>query len=238
MEFIRFLKKWVLDTLFPPACASCKREEDFFCADCLASLVRRRIRPNSGRNPKGPEFQSLRGVIYALDYAKNPQIQAAIKQFKYKFTEELALPFAKLIVEKMGELGMTKGRRLILVPVPLHLKRLRERGFNQAEVIASAIHAQWPEGLCEIQNLLVRQKETSQQAKLTKEERRKNLSGAFIMNKKVVHEPMSENLYFIVDDVCTTGSTLENCAGVLRENGFEKVYGLVIARALRVTPIH
>jgi len=237
MEFIRFLKKWVLDTLFPPACASCKKEGDFLCADCLASLVRRKIRPNNGRAPKASEFQNLRGVIYALDYAKNPQIQAAIKQFKYKFTEELALPFAKLIVEKVGELGMAKGRRLILVPVPLHLKRLRERGFNQAEVIARAIRAQWPEGLCEIQNLLIRQKETSQQAKLSKAERHQNLSDAFIMNKKVVHEFKSENLYFLVDDVCTTGSTLENCAGVLSSNGFGRVYGLVIARALRITPI-
>jgi competence protein ComFC len=246
MGFINYLKKWALDTLFPPACASCKKEGDFLCADCLASLVRRRIRSNSGRAPKTPEFQNLGGVIYALDYAKNPQIQAAIKQFKYKFTEELALPFAQLIVEKVGELGMAKGRRLILVPVPLHLRRLRERGFNQAEVIAHAIQAQWPKSLCEIQNLLVRQKETSQQAKLTKEERHRNLEDAFCMNKKIVHSSASvgmtnykaENLYFLVDDVCTTGSTLENCAGVLKANGFGRVYGLVIARALRIIPIH
>lgn len=232
MSAILVLKKWILDTLFPPLCASCKREGDFLCANCLASLAKRKIGRFAKRSPV-PEFENLRGVIYALDYAKNPQIKAAIKQFKYKFTEELAVPFAKLIVEKIGELGMAKGKRLILVPVPLHPKRFRERGFNQAEVIAHAIQTEWPKGQCEVGNLLVREKETRQQAKLSKEERHRNLSDAFSMNKKIVHKTKSENLYFVVDDVCTTGATLENAAKVLAENGFGRVYGLVIARAFK-----
>jgi len=232
MRALQSIKRLILDTLFPRACASCKREGDFLCSDCLASLAKRKISRFSRRAPQ-PEFENLRGVIYALDYAKNPQVQAAIKQFKYKFTEELAVPFAKLITEKIGELEMAKGKRLILVPIPLHPKRFRERGFNQAEVIARAIRAEQPQGLCEIQELLVREKETSQQAKLCKEERHRNLIDAFCMNKKVVHDPWSDNLYFLVDDVCTTGATLENAAKVLADNGYGKVYGLVIARAFK-----
>ncbi len=232
MRAIKTILRLILDTLFPPACASCKKEGDFLCAECLESLAKRKISRFSKRGST-PEFENLRGVIYALDYAKNPQIKAAIKQFKYKFTEELAIPFAKLIVEKIGELEMAKGKRLILVPVPLHPKRFLERGFNQAEVIARAVQAEWLQGLCEVEELLVREKETGQQAKLSKEERHRNLAGAFSMNKKIVHESKSENLYFIVDDVCTTGSTLENAAKVLREKGFGKIYGLVIARAFK-----
>jgi ComF family protein len=222
----------LLNILFPPVCASCKREGDFLCSDCLAALAKRRIKRFSRRKGE-PEFRYLDGVIYALDYARNPQIQAAIRQFKYRFNEELALPFANLINEKIDELAMAKGRRLVLVPVPLHPKRIRERGFNQAEVIARAIQVERTRGLCEIQNLLVREKETGQQARLTKIERHRNLADAFIMNKKIVHDSRSENLYFIVDDVCTTGSTLENAAKALRENGFGKIYGLVIARAFK-----
>lgn len=225
------LKELLLNALFPPVCASCKSEGDFLCARCLSSLARRKIGRRQRRS-LAPEFESLAGVIYALDYAKNPQIRAAIKQFKYKFTEELAQPFAKLIAEKIGELEMAKGRRLILVPVPLHAKRLRERGFNQAEVIANAIRAEWPQGQCAVQNLLVRQKETQQQARLCKTDRQTNLKDAFLLNKKIVHEVESDRLYFVVDDVCTTGSTLESCAQALRANGIARVYGLVIARSL------
>ncbi len=294
MGFLRVFKKWVLDALFPPMCVSCKREGDFLCGKCVDSLTRRKIRGGFGKSPRRTEFQNLKGLIYALDYAKNPQIQAAIKQFKYKFTEELALPFARLIVEKLGELTMPKGRRVVLVPVPLHPRRLRERGFNQAEVIARAIQKEWP-GPCEIQNLLIRQKETSQQARLTKKERHENLADAFGiskecllychserlpraessgsrgMNKKFIHSsamlgmtslPASmgpqfswgernkgeekytkrkerkkgawnDAVYFLVDDVCTTGATLENAAKVLVKGGFGRVYGLVIARAFK-----
>ena len=62
-----------------------------------------------------------------------------MQQFKYRFTQELADYFADLIIEKIGELGMTKGRPIVLIPVPLHKKRLNYRGFNQAEVIARAV---------------------------------------------------------------------------------------------------
>lgn len=231
MRFVSALVELFLNALFPPVCASCKSEGDFLCARCLGALAKRRIGRVSPR-ARVSEFENLKGVVYALDYAKNPQIRAAIQQFKYKFTEELARPFAKLVAEKVGELGMAKRRRLVLVPVPLHAKRLRERGFNQAEVIARAMQAEWPQGLCEVENLLLRPKETKQQAKLGRGDRHRNLKDAFIMNKKVVHKATPENLYFVVDDVCTTGSTLDSCAKVLRECGIGPVYGLVIARSL------
>ena len=176
-------------------------------------------------------------MIYGLDYAKNPQIKAAIKQFKYRFTKELADHFANLIVEKIGELNMVKNRQIILIPVPLHKKRLNERGFNQAEVIARAVANHLPDQI-KIIPLLERIRHTKQQAKLDKEGRHKNLEGAFKLNKFCVQKYSSNNLYFIVDDVCTTGTTLEHCTKALKENGFGKVYGLVIARALKTIQRH
>ena len=181
-----------------------------------------------------PDFHHLDSVIYALDYAKNPQIKAAIKQFKYRFTQDLADHFANLIAEKIGELNMVKNRKIILIPVPLHKKRLNYRGFNQAEVIANAVHHKLPKGKSKVIEILKRIRHTKQQAKLDKEGRHKNLEGAFVLNKNFVHKYSSKNLYFIVDDVCTTGTTLEHCTKALKENGFKKVYGLVIARAIKL----
>ncbi|MBN1258484.1 ComF family protein [Candidatus Peregrinibacteria bacterium] len=229
MRIITFL----LDTLFPPTCASCKKEGAFLCEDCVRAFKKRKIRPRPSfvRLPK--EFAYMDGVIYALDYAKNPGIQAAIQQFKYKFTRELAAYFADLVSEKLGQLSMAKNGKIILIPVPLHPKRLNYRGFNQAEVIGRAVGERMGDRV-EIIPLLARVRHTAQQAKLTKKERHANLENAFILNKKCVHkfEP-GKSIYFIVDDVCTTGATLENCAKVLKENGFKKVYGLVVARAFK-----
>jgi len=253
----------LLNTLFPPVCASCKKEGDFLCADCIRRLDKRKMRSYYA-DYKDPDIHHLDGVIYGLDYAKNPQIKAAVKQFKYRFTKELTDIFADLIAEKIGELKMVRGRPIILIPVPLHKKRLNERGFNQAEMIAKAVAARLPEA--DVIPLLERVRYTSQQAKLDKKGRHENLKGAFRMNKKCVQEfssnhpcvgPLLGNnrgerkkgerkkyikketekknypLCFLVDDVFTTGATLENCARVLKENGLERVYGLVVARALK-----
>lgn len=224
---------FLLNILFPPVCVSCKKEGEFLCMDCLASLEKKKISPVYRQAEKDPDFHYLDGVIYALDYAKNPKIKAAIKQLKYRFTQDMTEYFADLIAEKIRELSMVKNKQIILIPVPLHRKRLNYRGFNQAEIIAKAVASRFSDDQIEVIELLERTRHTDQQAKLDKYERRKNLGGAFSMNKKCVHAYNPNNIYFIVDDVCTTGSTLENCAQVLKENGFKKVYGLTIARAFK-----
>ncbi len=237
---MRRLKTFLLNTLFPPVCVSCKSEGDFLCVECLRNLDKNKISPIYRRKELDPDFNKLDGVIYALDYAKNPQIKAAIKQLKYKFTQDLAEYFANMIAEKIRELNMVKNKQIILIPVPLHKKRLNYRGFNQAEVITRAIASRFSDDQMQVIELLERIRHTDQQAKLDKYERRKNLGGAFVissgsreMNNFCVHKYNPSTIYFIVDDVCTTGSTLEECAGVLKENGFKKVYGLVVARAFK-----
>ena len=229
------LLKLILNTLFPPVCVSCKKEGDFLCADCIKALNKKKIRSHYQKY-EDPDLHYLDGVIYGLDYAKNPQIKAGVKQFKYRFTQDLADYFADLIVEKIGELNMVKNRKIVLIPVPLHKKRLNERGFNQAEVIAKAVAVRLSDGQADVINLLSRTRHTSQQAKLDKKKRHENLKGAFELNKFFVQEQnlYTENtIYFIVDDIFTTGATLENCARILKDGGFEKVYGMVIARALK-----
>lgn len=215
---------FLLNILFPPRCSSCKKEGDFLCENCQSKLT---IKPIKGSNPN-KEFEHLDGVIYGMDYEKNPEVQAAIKQFKYKYTKSLGQSFAKIMHEKIGELAMIKNKDITLVPVPLYKKRYNQRGFNQAEVLADYIHEYRP---VNINKGLVRTRDTGQQAKLNKTQRHLNLKNAFSLNTNFVHK--KENIVFLVDDVCTTGATLENCAKVLKNHGVSKVYGLVVARALQ-----
>lgn len=218
---------FLLDWLFPPRCTFCKKEGDFLCEECVTKLVIRPIRHRKVHK----EWQYLDGVIYAVDYEKNPAIKVAIRQFKYKFTQPLAQHFGALMTQKLAELNMIRGRDIVLIPVPLHPRRLRYRGFNQADVLARSI-----KNIAHIVPALTRVKDTNQQAKLNKKARKDNLKDAFKLNKNFVQEQnlcSINSLVFLVDDVCTTGATLENAAKVLKTAGIPKVYGLVVARAFK-----
>lgn len=219
----------LLNVLFPPRCASCKREGDFLCKNCVQQF---RIKPIKAKSwhPSSADFEYLDGVIYGADYAENPEIQAAIVQFKYRFNCELTDYFAELISQKMRELGMLKEKHASLIPVPLHKKRLNYRGFNQAELIARASAERYGEGVS-VLSPLTRVKNTSQQAKLSKAERHQNLMEAFEVTGDI--GTLSNSICFVVDDVCTTGATLDSCARALKAKGIRKVYGLVVARAFK-----
>jgi ComF family protein len=219
----------LLNILFPPRCASCKKEGEFLCTECISRLAITRLQdcPRFYRREK--EFKYLDGVIYGVDYAKNPQIKASVQQFKYRFTQELKEFFADLISDKLKQLSMIGGRRIVLIPVPLHRKRYYQRGFNQALLIAKAIQSRMEDRI-DVIYPLERVKNTPQQAKLSKKKRHRNLKDAFQITE---FKPRKNSVYFIVDDVCTTGTTLESCAKVLKEAGIPKVYGLVVARALK-----
>ncbi len=199
------------------------------CENCVEQL---RIKPIKGKSwyPSAADFEHLDGVIYGLDYAENPEIQAAISQFKYKFVKDLIECFANLTVAKLKQLKMLQGREAVLIPVPLHKKRLNYRGFNQAELIARATAGRFDEKI-EVMLLLRRIKHTSQQAKLSKKERHRNLAEAFEVAGDL--SVLSDRVCFLVDDVCTTGATLDSCARALKQSGVKKVYGLVIARAFK-----
>jgi ComF family protein len=107
-------------------------------------------------------------------------------------------------------------RDAILVPVPLHATKLRQRGYNQSERIAHCL-CRSTGGRSEVQELLIRIKFTSTQTRLNREDRNRNVKNAFALSKDAVVIP--EQQYILIDDVFTTGSTLNACAAVLREAG-------------------
>ena len=113
----------------------------------------------------------------------------------------------------------------IIVPVPLHPKREKERGFNQATIVASLIANRYS---LVVKNLLTRVKDTGRQVGKKREERLKAMSGAFELSRDTSY--MIPNTILLVDDVWTTGATLRECAKVLRRGGAKQVWGLVLAR--------
>ena len=111
------------------------------------------------------------------------------------------------------------------MPVPLHPRRRRERGFNQSELIARALGARTGCALCP--GALVRRKDTAPQAELSAAERRRNVAGAFAVRQRA---QVAGRVVVLVDDVWTTGATALACARILREAGAVEVRLLSVAR--------
>lgn len=112
-----------------------------------------------------------------------------------------------------------------LVPIPLSAKRLRKRGYKQAELLAKELGKRFK---LEMQPLLKRVKETKPQYGLKREERQKNMKEAFEFNSKI--KAQHAKVAILVDDVLTTGSTMQAAAKVLKRNGFENVWGVALAK--------
>jgi ComF family protein len=140
-----------------------------------------------------------------------------------------------MLAEVVLELQPSVERRnVVVVPVPLHARKLKQRGFNQAELIAQAALKLIPPGGVKFElvpSAMVRVRETSSQIGLTKRQRRENLRGAFRINEP---EKIARQEILLVDDVLTTGTTASECARMLRRAGAAEVWVATVARTMKV----
>ena len=152
-------------------------------------------------------------------------MKRSIADYKYYGRTEYTRFYAANIVGRLGRKLMLRGVEA-LVPVPCSRKRKRYRGYNQAELLAKAVGAELD---IRVMNLLLRAKETKAQNGLNRSERKNNLSGALMWNsaysKNGINVP---EIVAVVDDIFTTGSTMDECSRVLLQNGVKKVYGVCI----------
>ncbi len=149
-------------------------------------------------------------------------MREAIHRFKYSNSQDLVAPLGEMMVSYWQEVSFSAD---LIIPVPLHTRRLRERGYNQAALLARELGK--GVGLPVLEDALVRVRETSPQVDLNAKERQENVRGAF-------HCPtdrLAGKSVLLVDDVYTTGATLEACSLALKQQGVGTVWALTLARA-------
>ncbi len=163
-------------------------------------------------------------VIAAADYRSSPLLRKAIRTLKYKRIPALADILAYTMIEAASEmLTLDANHSVTLCPIPLHWTRQFQRGFNQAHVLAENISREksWP-----VEQILIRRKPTGHQAWRKREERLQAMKNVFCINTKV---PVADTV-ILVDDLLTTGATMQACAAECKKAGATRVLGLTIAR--------
>ena len=231
------LKNFIVDALFPKFCLNCGKEGEHLCEDCfsLIEILERQYCPFcpsakitlEGRTCSVcKRNKNLSGLYCAASY-DNFIVKKLVHQFKYEpYIKDIATILANLIINHLANLNKLDGfESFFLVPVPLHKKKMKRRGFNQAEEMAKILSPVLKMPV--LKDALLKIKATAAQIELEKEGREKNIQGAFVCpdpklveNKRIV----------LVDDIFTTGSTMEECARILRDADAKEVWGMVAAR--------
>ena len=178
----------------------------------------------------GPLCGACRRRVPGFDYARaaaryDGVVREALHAFKFRGQRALAVPLGALLVEATRA-GLPRGATL-LVPVPLHPRRERERGFNQAALLARRVGRAW--GCAVREDVLVRTVATRSQTELDAAARRANVRDAFRARRPALVEGRH---VVLVDDVLTTGATLSECARCLRAAGAASVGALTVARVV------
>jgi ComF family protein len=239
MPLFYTIKKFILDLLFPIACLGCGSEDIWLCPDCFNKIIINQNltcplcqeKTNGAVCANCKKKTYLDGLLMATKY-ENPIIQLLIHTLKYKYIADLSLSLGKLLTNFLDKFDnnynpsiIKNPQTIIITSVPLHKKRLLERGFNQAELLASLVAKKFQ--LEFHPHLLKRKRYTESQAKLTKKGRQQNIQNAFKTYKSL---DLSNKNVIIIDDVATTLATLDECAKVLKQTNCQQVWGLVIAR--------
>jgi len=233
------LLKIIHDLLFPIKCLGCGKFQEFVCSFCFEKIELKKgfeCAFCSSRTLNGEICPFCRNDSWldyfwtAADYS-NPLVKKMLWAYKYKFVRELRTPLSRLLLKFLEEKEKNKfvenhAGQLLLVPMPIHRLRLNWRSYNQSELIAQELAEKIKLEIAA--DVLLRVKNKKPQAEIkNKEERSANIEGIFYCPTP---ERVNNKIILLVDDVATTGSTLNQAAKTLRQAGALKVIGLVVAK--------
>jgi ComF family protein len=226
------LGRILADVVFPPVCHSCNAclppGDSIACSACLGA-----IRPvdewdDAYREAfaKLNEERSVSDFVAAWYFERDGPLRALMHRLKYGGMTSIGVEFGRVLGERIREAGL--GESDVVIPLPLHESRRRERGFNQCEHIARGVSAVTGRPLRA--GLLRRTRFTPSQTRLGPGERRENVRDAFALRRHALREIAGRSV-LLVDDVVTTGATMRSCAGVLHRAGARAVIACAVAIA-------
>lgn len=219
--------------IFPVECVVCGQDGCYWCDSCKNKiqyldeqicLFCNKNQTTTGICESCLSQTALAEIISVAKY-KDTVLEKVIHELKFNYLEKLAEDLANLlslkIIQKQKAVELSQA---VLIPIPLHKKRFLQRGFNQSELIAKIISAKFN---CELKtDILYRQKSTSQQAKLDRQQRLENIKQAFRCWQP---DTIKNRIVYLLDDVFTSGATMNEAAKVIRACGAQKVIALVVA---------
>ena len=231
-SFLRYLGDLFLDFIFPPHCLICGYLGDWFCDTCRQQLTKDPVydclvcvgqQHQDAICDACQVTSGLAGVVIACNYDR--LIQRVIHSFKYKDARVLQFALTEVFwqVFVQSSLARLSPEQLIIFPVPLHPHKQTQRGYNQCELLARQLIERLPGSY--LGQGLIRQLDTSSQMQLTRQERLYNLEGAFAYTG----QSLAGRTVVLLDDVCTTGSTLLECSRALLPAQPDQIWGLVLA---------
>ena len=225
-----------LNLLYPKICLGCSNPGAYICATCLhkssnINLIQKcHVCGNEARlgltHRDCKDKSYLDGLIYPLVY--NKLIRTAIVEGKYNLVSDIFTDFAKVITQYLQSFYKLSATDSIITFVPLNKFKQRLRGFNQADLIARKVA--FSLGI-ECSNILERTMNTKTQVGMHEFERQSNLKNVFQVKKLLGPEVLAGKHIYLIDDIYTTGTTMNECARVLKQGGAQSVTGVVFAKS-------
>lgn len=219
LTIFNFIKNFILDIFFPLRCLGCQNKNEILCNNCVDKIHL-------------AERETDKNITAIFDY-RDPIIKKVIWELKYHHRRYLGQKLGQLLyeflIEELSDLKIIiSGQSILIIPVPISIKKTKLRGYNQAKIIAQGFCYSAPKEVFELKNKIIFKKtETIPQAKITNRRKRLlNVKGVFeIKNPQLVRG----RVIIIIDDVTTTGGTINEIIRILKKAGAKKVIGLTIA---------
>lgn len=233
-SFFTDVYKLVIDTILPIRCTVCRKEHtEAVCNDCIQHMelvIHQRCVVCGKSSPFGlthvlcKTTQTPDRTLCLLQY-KSPGCAESIITGKYKFIPSVFTVYGKLLAQHFEtELQILNKDQVIITSLPLHPRRKRWRGYNQSEILAKT-YAEYL-GL-HYEDTLVRVRSTKTQKDLNKDKRIENVQNSFALSPVAA---LKEKIILLIDDVTTTGSTLQEAAKILKQNGALSVWCIALAQ--------
>ena len=216
---IKYIKWHILDILFPENCLGCKSRGESLCDRCIPNI-------------RKAERETDTNIVAIYDY-RDPIIKKAIWNLKYYHKLSLGHKLGQLLyenlLEEISDMQLyTMGRPIYVIPVPISYKRMKNRGYNQAEVIASGFTSMAKREILKLKkDIVYKRLDTKPQARIANRNKRlQNIKNVFGVKDK---SEISGHTFIVIDDVTTTGGTMNEVMKILKKNGAKKVIGFAVA---------